>query len=150
MPRPHPQSVEARRAGAPRAVLLLGDEHTRALALAATPVGVEEEDRMIAAKGAMTWDEQVLRYDPFAGDKDDGGYRLLRDHIVTARVAGLCAECGQAIVPGTRIRAMTAVGNGHVATARSCHDCCDAMTRWMNGDEGPMEARYALRDSRGR
>ena len=96
-------------------------------------------------EAARKWERDVLDYDPFAGDKDDGGYRTLRDHIVTARLAGLCAECGGQIIPGTRVRAMTAVGDGHVATARSCNACCNAMVEWVNGNEEPLEERYKLR-----
>lgn len=74
------------------------------------------------------WERAVLSYAPFAGDKDDGGYRMLSDRIVTARKAGQCATCLGEIVPGTRIRRMTAVEDERtVRTARDCQECCDAM-----------------------
>ena len=93
-------------------------------------------------EAASKWERDVLDYDPFAGDKDDGGYRTLRDRIITARKSGPCAEWGEQVAPGTRVRAMTAVGDGHVATTRSCHACCEAMFQWVNGNEAPMEERY--------
>lgn len=91
------------------------------------------------------WERLVLRYDPFAGDKDDGGYRVLRDQVVTARASGSCAECGESIVPGTRIRLMVAVGDGRAASARSCHECCEAMVQWMLENEQPLIDRINLR-----
>jgi hypothetical protein len=96
------------------------------------------------------WERRVLNYNPFADDKDDGGYRMLRDRIVTARAGGQCAECAGEVAPGTRIRVMTAASEEHVASSRSCHLCCDAMAAWMLGDFDPLEERiHAGRESRG-
>lgn len=90
------------------------------------------------------WEEDVLSYNPFADDKDDGGCVILSDKIVTARVPGICAECLGPVIPGTRVRSMSAALDGKASTARSCHECCNAMVEWVNGNPGPMTARCGL------
>jgi hypothetical protein len=75
-------------------------------------------------------ERQCLATDPFAGDKDDGGFTLLSDHFVTARKAGPCATpCGEEVRPGQRVRRMTSVQRdaGTMHTIRFCEPCCAAM-----------------------
>lgn len=91
------------------------------------------------------WDQQVLAYDPFGGDKDDGGFKQLSDKVVVARKKRKCCECGQNIIPKTKIRVMTAVGDGKVSSISFCHACCGAMVEWENGNWEPLESRLALR-----
>jgi flavoprotein len=96
------------------------------------------------------WERAVLMYDPAAGDKDGGDIRVLSDRIVTARSGGVCWQCGEGIVPGTRVRAEAAVVDGRMRRCRTCHACCDAMaTSWTDAGEA-IEARIAgMRKRRG-
>lgn len=83
----------------------------------------------------------MLAFNPCAGDKDDGGVRLLRDQIVIARKSGRCWICADSIIPGTRIRVETAVMDGSIKSARTCHGCCDAMARSWDDDGAAIEAK---------
>lgn len=84
----------------------------------------------------------ALRYDPFAGDKDDGGFRILRDQMVTARRAGPCATpCGEPVAPGQRVRKMVSVRDGEIFQIRFCEPCCRAMAADDEGEE--IEQRFS-------
>lgn len=98
---------------------------------------------------ALTWDDHVLRYNLYDGDKDDGGVRVLRDRIVVARASGPCSICYTPIVPGTRIRVETGVVDGRkMASVRTCHACCDAMARAWKDDGVALDRRYAIGERR--
>ena len=89
------------------------------------------------------WEKDVLAYHPFSDDKDDGGWRHLKDKISTARKARPCFHCGEQIMPGTRIRTTTEVHGREISSIRACQNCCDAMALSWYDDGDAMEARIA-------
>lgn len=94
------------------------------------------------------WADLVLRYDPDSGDKDDGGVRVLRRRIVRARKVGPCSFCADAVIPGSRVLAETAVVDDIVKTIRTCYACCDAMAKSWSDDGAALDARFAARETR--
>ena len=50
---------------------------------------------------------------------DDGGYRLLRDAMVTARKPHPCVDCGGTALAGTRCRSMSALTPGRMRSMRA-------------------------------
>lgn len=91
-----------------------------------------------------TWEDDVLAVDMSGLEKGDCEYHPIRDRIVTARRAGRCDLCTQAIAPGTRIRSLTDRLDGAISTRRFCHTCCAAMAAVWTDDGEALEARYAL------
>ena len=91
--------------------------------------------------GARTRDEIVLSYNLSAGDKDNGGVRILRDQMVRACNSGTCWNCCGPIHPGTRIRHETAVlDESTIRTIRLCSPCCDAIIQELSrGDDSFIE-----------
>lgn len=87
-----------------------------------------------------TWDDDVIAFDPFAGDFGGGGPsdKVLADKIVTARKARPCFHCAEPIAPGTRIRVRKEVYDGDLESFAWCRSCCDAMA---NQDDDTLEAR---------
>jgi hypothetical protein len=97
----------------------------------------------------VTRDEAVLAFDPYAGDKDDGGYKVIRDVLVHARKETPCTTCGRPIHLRMKIRVMTSLHKDKgFSSTRDCEFCCDAMAAWTRGDHAPMEFRMRLRDSK--
>jgi hypothetical protein len=94
------------------------------------------------------WDEKVLGFDPFAGDKDDGGYKIKSDKIVTARKERRCFTCGGIVYHGTRVRVMTAIGPDGFVSSTDCYECCDAMALAVDGDDAEYCRRIDLHRSR--
>ena len=91
----------------------------------------------------MSWDTDVLSYDLDGSSKGDADITKLRDGILSARKSGRCSICFGNIVPGTRIRAETAIFEGKAVTCRYCHECCEAMAAYPTVSD-PMEDRYDL------
>lgn len=95
----------------------------------------------------MKTDNEILNFDPFAGDFGAPGDRVLSNKMGIARKAGDCQDCGQEIQPGERVRMMTAAFDGELMRYRWCALCCAAMA--LSDEDGgeAYEARCALRCS---
>lgn len=92
--------------------------------------------------------QDAMYFDPFDGDYggDGASDRVLSDKIVKARVGGTCHLCGQECKPETNVRSRTEVYDGQMMSFRWCEKCCSAMAKYANGNEAPIDKRYALRD----
>ncbi len=90
-------------------------------------------------------DKMVLRFDPWAGDRDDDSVTL-RDAFVVTRKPATCAICLGNILAGDRVRSQTQRSEQErkVMTFRFCVDCCAAIARECVDDGRAIEARYAL------
>ncbi len=92
----------------------------------------------------MNFDEsECLKTNPFEGDFGSPGDKVLKDKIGVARKAGACGMCRQEIVPGERVRMLSAVFDGDLMNYRWCQECCAAMaaSRADNGDAWEARAR---------
>ena len=80
------------------------------------------------------WELNCLSYDPFGDWKDDGGYRHLRDVMVTTRKDHVCCECEGVVATRTRCRAITSVTPEEtVVTIYWCERCSRQMAETMAG-----------------
>lgn len=75
-------------------------------------------------------DHCLLMYDPFAGDKDDAGYKHQRNEIVTIRKKTHCLfnNPPHTILPGTKVVRYTAVLPGEGWS--SFVICADCISNW--------------------
>jgi hypothetical protein len=93
----------------------------------------------------MTEDDKALNFDPFQGDFGAPGDRVLKNKMGVARKPGWCNDCAQQILPGERVRLMTARFDGQLMNYRWCALCCAAMAKHEDDDGEAYEARLALR-----
>lgn len=90
-------------------------------------------------------DEKVLGFDPFQGDFEAPGDKVLKDKIGIARKAGECFDCSQQIQPGERVRLLSARFDGELMSYRWCALCCEAMALAEDDGGEAHIARLALR-----
>ena len=91
-------------------------------------------------------DWQVLRYEPFACDRDSN-VRILADRMVIARKPHICQHCFGTTQPGERVRRRSEVDRdeGRTMAFYFCAECCEAMrTLSTEGDDGPLDSRFML------
>jgi hypothetical protein len=91
-------------------------------------------------------DWQVLRYDPFAGDRDSN-VRLLSDVMVVTRKPHRCQHCFGWTKPGDRCRRRSEVSydEGRTMSFYFCAECCEAMRELITGnDHEALDRRFML------
>ncbi len=96
--------------------------------------------------------DQVLHFDPFAGDQSGPGDRELGDRIVRCRKATECGHCKGGIRLGDEYRKKVSIVDGQLMTARWCAACCAAMLAELRsqGESFPFERRFREEPRRAR
>lgn len=101
--------------------------------------------RIAKSASRAQWERDVLSVDASGMEKcGPGEYIEVRDKVVTARKGGTCTMCFGQIIPGTRIRSLTAVLDGKIGTERFCNECCNAMAESRRDDGDALEKRYSM------
>lgn len=94
------------------------------------------------------FDEKAcLSVNPFEGDFGSPADTVLKDKIGVARKGGQCGMCRQEIVPGEKIRILSAIFDGDLMSYRWCSACCAAMAISREDEGEAWEARVRLGDS---
>ena len=97
----------------------------------------------MTATSETSWESECLAYDPFAGDFNSSGDKILSDKIVTIRKQRQCCICSGNVKPKTRARVQKAIIDGDMMTCSMCHGCCKAMARsWTEDYEDDNPERY--------
>lgn len=94
------------------------------------------------------FENDVVAFDPFAGDFGGTDDREFVDKMVTARKPHAeCHCCAGSIETGERHRYKCAKYDGDLMNWRWCWACCVAMAiSWFDNGEA-IEARFALRSA---
>lgn len=95
--------------------------------------------------GAAFDERECLKYWPFYGDFGHPRDKILKDKVGVARKAGPCCECLTVIVPGERIRMISAIFDDQMMSYRYCSACCSAMAEMCTGNWNAMDARWEVR-----
>ena len=92
-------------------------------------------------------DEDILSFDPFAGDYGGAGSNdgVLSDKLVKGRKTHKCHTCDGPIAVGERHRNRSEVYDGEFMSFRWCAACCKAM---VSDDDDAYEQRVSIGDER--
>ena len=89
----------------------------------------------------MAQDEDILAYDPFAGDDYGGGFVDKGKSLVKGRATYECHICFGPIAIGERQRVDRCILDGEWMTARFCWGCCEAMALDVNDGGSRVDDR---------
>lgn len=99
--------------------------------------------------------EDALTFDPFEGDYG-GDLNTLKNKIVTVRKEHICHICNGTVKAGELARNMVQVFEGQIGSWYFCQDCCIAMTKIFEYNDGidseedqdELDKRYTLGHNR--